>query len=82
MDDVITRLIDLPYEQWGMIMLDDNGDYNVYLNARMPQNIREDAYCHELAHMKMNHFYRDIPVTLAEEEAEEYKATIRREINA
>ena len=59
MDVVIIRLIDLPHTVKGMTVLDEEGDYNVYLNARLSGEQRVVAFRHELEHIKNGDFYRE-----------------------
>lgn len=57
MDAEIIRIIDLPFTVNGMTVKDENGDYNIYLNARLSLESREIAYVHEVDHIKLGHFY-------------------------
>lgn len=70
MDNIITRIIDLPPGAKGMVMLDENGDYNIYLNARLSIEQQEQAYLHEQAHINLGHFYSDKPIEVKESEAQ------------
>lgn len=36
MDEFILRLVDLPVTVNAVTVLDENGDYNIYVNARLP----------------------------------------------
>lgn len=67
MNDVIVRLIDLTVP--GVTVLDENGDYNVYINARLSFEERRKAYAHELRHIKKDHFSDDRPIGEIEKEA-------------
>ena len=68
MGEIITRVIDMPYGIKGAIYKDSNDDYNIYINARYPQEVRETAYRHEVEHIEKGHFY-DCK-TVAEKESE------------
>ena len=57
MDKVITRIIDLPLGVNGITVLDENGDYNIYLNAALTDSGRRKTYAHEVSHIIKNHFY-------------------------
>lgn len=70
MDDIIVRLIDLPHSVNGVTVLDEEGDYNVYINSRLSLHNRDVAYKHELAHIQEGHFYSDIPLSTCECEAD------------
>lgn len=70
MDTVIIRIVDLPYRVKGMTVKDDEGDYNVYLNARYSPDEQAIAFRHEVEHIKRGHFYQDRPVLDMENEIE------------
>lgn len=57
MDAVIMRLLDLPPGINGLTVKDDNGDYNIYINARISDSQRVRAFRHETEHIKLGHFY-------------------------
>ena len=69
MDNIITRLIDLPDTVPGVTVLDENGDYNIYINARLSNDNRRIAFDHEIKHIKKSHFYTDKSVEQCEREA-------------
>lgn len=69
MGDVIVRVIDLPDTIPGVTVLDENGDYNIYLNARTSKDGYEEAVRHELHHIDKEHFYSPKTVKECEEEA-------------
>ncbi len=50
------RLLDLPPGVNGLTVLDDNGDYNVYINARISADERMRAFMHEWEHIRVGHF--------------------------
>jgi thiamine kinase-like enzyme len=62
MDTIIVRHVDMPTDTKAMTVLDHNGDYNIYINDRLSRNQREEAYRHELAHIKRGDHYRDIGI--------------------
>lgn len=67
MDAVIIRIIDLPHGVYGVTVKDEEGDYNVYLNARLSFEARVVAFRHELEHIKNGDFYNDLTVREKEE---------------
>lgn len=70
MDDIIVRYPnDMPDTVPGATILDDNGDYNVYLNPHFSIEYLSRVFRHELCHIKRGHFYDDI-TPLSEKEAE------------
>lgn len=67
---MIIRKIDLPIGVSGITVLDENGDYNIYLNARLSYDGQADAFSHEVEHIKQGHFYRPEDIIKLEEQAE------------
>lgn len=72
MDDIIVRIIDLPWSIKGVTVVDENGDYNLYLNSRYTYEAQLTAYHHESRHINRNHFYDDNPVAVDEADAMKY----------
>lgn len=68
MDCIIIRILDLPAAVRGVTVKDAEGDYNVYLNARMADEARVLAYRHEIDHIRRGHFYSSLAVALKEQE--------------
>lgn len=59
MDSMIIRKTNLlPIEVPGITVLDENGDYNVYLNDKLSCDAQAEAFRHEVEHIKQGHFYR------------------------
>lgn len=55
MEDIIVRIIDLTVP--GVTVLDEDGNYNIYLNARLSYEQQQQVYNHEMKHINLNHFY-------------------------
>lgn len=53
-----------------MVFLNEDGSFDIYLNALYPHAQRRTALEHELRHIKAEHFFADVPVSLAERQAE------------
>lgn len=70
MDDIIVRLTRLPHKVEGMTSVDDEGDYNVYLNTDIGDEKQKKALRHELSHIAHNHFYDERAVEEDEAEAD------------
>lgn len=47
MEDIFVRLKDLPYGMNAVTILDEDGDYNVYVNARLSYDGQLQAQRHE-----------------------------------
>ena len=69
MGEIIVRVIDLPDSVSGVTVLDENGDYNIYLNGRLSYDSYNEAVKHELRHINKEHFYIDKPIPECEDEA-------------
>ncbi len=69
MDNIIVRVIDLPDTVPGVTVLDEEGDYNVYINAKLSHDNSRLTLNHELNHIKKSHFYTDKSVQECEKEA-------------
>ena len=71
MDEFILRLVELPGTVNAVTVLDDNGDFNVYVNSRLSEEEQKKAFRHEKRHIKKDHFYKADPVEQCEAEAKE-----------
>ena len=69
MDDIISRLIELPSTVNGVTVVDADGNYNVYINSRLSADEQKRAYEHELRHIQKQHFYDFNPIEENEQEA-------------
>jgi len=56
MDDVYLRLMSLPHTVHGITVQDEDGDYNIYINARLTHEKQQEAMQHELKHIESNDF--------------------------
>ena len=66
MGEVIVRTIDMPTDIKGMTILDEDGNYNIYINDRLSYDMRLQVYEHELTHVGRSDHYRDIDIQLKE----------------
>jgi len=71
MGEFILRLIELPCTVNAVTVLDENGDYNVYVNSRLSIEEQKKAFRHEKRHIKKDHFYTSAHVSECEMEAKE-----------
>lgn len=67
MEEMIVRLRDLPCGMNGITILDNDGNYNVYINARLSVDDQRKAYQHELRHIARDDFYNEMTIQEAEE---------------
>jgi hypothetical protein len=54
---MIIRVQELPATIYGVTIKDNNGDYNVYINACITEDARAEAFRHEVRHIREGHFY-------------------------
>ena len=59
MEEVVVRLVPLPLSIEGFTLPDENLDYNVYINERLPEPCRRKALRHELDHIEHGDFWDD-----------------------
>ena len=71
MNDIFIRLTQLPNRVKAMTVVDENADFNIYLNSSLSQDEMHRAYLHEMQHINKKHFDKDVSVAQAENEIEE-----------
>lgn len=69
MNDIYIRGIELPVKVKGVTVLDENGDFNVYINITLSYATQKRTTNHEVKHIKLEHFYNFEPVIYNELEA-------------
>ena len=67
---MIIRVKELPATINGVTIKDDNGDYNVYINACISEDARAEAFRHEVAHIREGHFHNMDDIRTLESVAE------------
>lgn len=55
MEDIIVRIIDLTVP--GVTVLDEDGNYNIYINAHLSYEQQQQVFNHEMKHINLGHFY-------------------------
>ena len=70
MEHEILRLAPLPARVNAVTVVDDNGDFNIYVNEQLSIEEQRRAYKHELEHIRQNHLFINKPVEECEAEAE------------
>ena len=70
MIDYYVRTVALPITVKGVSVPNDDGTFDIYINARLPQEKQEEVLAHELRHLEAEHFYVDIPLRVAEQQAD------------
>lgn len=69
MEHEILRLAPLPARVNAVTVVDNNGDFNIYVNEALSIEEQRRAYKHELEHIRRNHLFVNMPVAECEEEA-------------
>ena len=69
MENEIVRLAPLPSKVNAVVLVDHNGDYNIYVNEKLSFVEARRAYKHEIEHIRRNHLFVDKPVEQCETEA-------------
>lgn len=60
MGEIFVRLVEsLPSTVQGFTIADEDGNYNVYINAKLSCEQQKDVYRHEVEHIQGNDFCRD-----------------------
>ena len=70
MGNVICRVVELPHTVNAVTVIDDDGNFNVYVNALLSVEAQKKAFNHEKQHILKNHFYSHKPVEECEGEAD------------
>lgn len=66
MENIFVRVQDMPYGINAMTILDSDGNYNIYINARLSYIGQLKAHRHEMAHITRDDFYNDLSIVDAE----------------
>lgn len=67
--NIFVRTVPLPCAVRAVTLPNDDGTFDIYINARLPEELQQKALDHELKHIRKDHFYNDDPVWLNEQEA-------------
>lgn len=76
MNNVLIRELDLPATVEGVTVKDTNGDYNVYVNAILSPEKKQETLEHELRHIQCDHLYTDTAVIDDEAQANQILSSI------
>jgi hypothetical protein len=71
MEQRIVRFMNMPSFCGGFTTVDENGDYNIYINQNLCPKKIEEVIKHEIRHITNNDFYEYKDITLAEKKANE-----------
>ena len=65
----IRPLHQLPVSVEAVTVMDSDGNYNVYVNTKLTADKQQQAYSHEIRHIRLQHFYNFDPIVVNEIEA-------------
>lgn len=66
---IFVRTVPLPLAVRAVTLPNEDGTFDIYLNANLPDELQQKALNHELRHIRKDHFYNDDPIWLNEKEA-------------
>lgn len=69
MGEIFVRIVDLPYATPGLTQIDNNGDYNVYINSLLDESEQRSTLNHELSHIQSGDFSNDLDLQSCETSA-------------
>ena len=70
MTDTFVRLVPLPVKVEGVTLPNDDGSFDIYINARLSPARQQETLEHELRHIRHEHFYLDMPIARMERQAD------------
>ena len=76
MADYYIRFVKLPRKVEGVTIVNSDGTFSVYINEILGAEERQAVLEHELRHIRLEHFYEDVPVAVAENAADRDPITI------
>lgn len=62
MEDIIVRYLNLPASTRGSVLQDEEGNYNIYLNARHASSQLSKTLQHELHHITNNDLQKQLHI--------------------
>ena len=68
-NNIFVRCVRLPEAVRAVVLPNDDGTFDIYINSILPEEVQQRALAHELEHIRRDHFYNDDPVWLNEQEA-------------
>jgi len=63
LESIFIRTRKMPLSIKGVTILDDNGDYNVFVNDDLAEAQKKEAFLHEIKHIKRGDFYSEKPAS-------------------
>lgn len=66
MEMEFVRIINMPVCIKAWTTVDEDGNYNIYINARLPQEMQVKALEHEREHIERDDHYSHLPIITIE----------------
>lgn len=76
MNDYYLRIVKLPRRVEGVTVVNNDGTFSIYLNELLSEEERRETLDHELRHIRLEHFYNEVPLPNAENAADKDPITI------
>ncbi len=70
MTEYYVRQVSLPIRVEGVTLPNNDGSFDIYINARLTPVRQQETLEHELRHIRAEHFYLDMPVKRMERQAD------------
>ncbi len=67
---ITVQHVDFPLGVKGVVVLNDDESYSIYINSNVSEDEQARALRHELAHIRLDHFHQDRPIQELEAEAD------------
>lgn len=67
--EYFVRIVELPPKIDGVTVPNDDGTFDIYINALLSEDRQVNRLEHEIRHICMDHFYEDMSVAVCEAEA-------------
>ena len=64
------RYVELPLKVDGVTIPNNDGTFDIYINALHTEPHQKESLEHELRHLKQEHFYLDLPLSRMERQAD------------
>ena len=68
------RFNEMPLTVHGVVLPNDDGTFNIYINSLLSEEQQEECLQHEICHIREDHFYEDTSVTECEDRADNRRA--------
>lgn len=68
--DYFVRYLPFPSRVGAVVIPNDDGSFDIYISSQLTEEAQALRLEHELKHIREDHFYREIPVLVAEAEAQ------------